>query len=87
MNKQFAADKNRWRPAMIMFAKSSAWIAAPVVAALFIGKWLDNKYDSAPWLTLICIGASFIISMAGLVRETAKEYKRIESGAKNGAKK
>ncbi len=87
MNKLFDENKNWWRPAVIMFAKSSAWIAAPVIIALFVGKWLDKKYDSAPWLTLVCIGASFILSMAGLIKETAGEYKRIERDAKNSVKK
>jgi len=67
-----------WQPAVMMFAKLSGWIAAPIVIALYLGKWLDKKYDSAPRWLLICIGAAFFISMIGLVKETIREYKKID---------
>jgi len=67
-----------WQPAVMMFAKLSGWIAAPIIIALYFGKWLDKKYDSAPRYLLICIGAAFFISMIGLVKETVSEYKKID---------
>ena len=67
-----------WQPALIMFARLSAWIAAPIIIALYLGKWLDRKFSSAPWLFLLCVGAAFLISMVGLVRNTLAEYKKIE---------
>src|SRR3989338_4206553 len=67
-----------WQPAIIMFLKLSAWIAVPVIIALYVGKWLDEKYRTDPWLFLACIGAAFLISMFGLVKSTLAEYKKIE---------
>jgi F0F1-type ATP synthase assembly protein I len=67
-----------WQPAMIMFLKLSVWIAAPIIIALYLGKWLDKKYNSEPWLFLICIGVAFAISMIGLVTNTIKEFKKID---------
>jgi hypothetical protein len=67
-----------WQPAVMMFAKLSGWIAAPIVISLYLGKWLDKKYDSAPRYLLICIGTAFFISMIGLVKESIKEYKKID---------
>jgi len=67
-----------WQPALIMFARLSAWIAAPIIIALYLGKWLDRKFSSAPWLFLLCVGAAFFISMVGLVKETVREYKKID---------
>jgi len=73
-----------WQPAVIMFAKLSGWIAAPIIIALYLGKWLDKKYDSAPRLLLVSIGLAFFISMVGLVKETVREYKTIDRLGKNG---
>lgn len=67
-----------WQPAIIMFLKLSAWIATPIIIALFLGKWLDKKYNTAPWLFLLCIGIAFFISMIGLIKNTLAEYKKIE---------
>ena len=67
-----------WQPAVMMVAKLSGWIAAPIIIALYLGKWLDKKYDSAPWLLLACIGLAFVVSMVGLIKETINEYKKID---------
>lgn len=67
-----------WQPAITMFVKLSGWIAAPVVIALYLGRWLDKKYDSAPRLLMVCIGVAFFVSMVGLVKESVREYKKID---------
>lgn len=67
-----------WQPAIIMFLKLSVWIAAPIIFALYLGKWLDKKYNSEPWLFLICIGIAFAISIIGLVINTIRELKKID---------
>jgi len=76
-------DKSRdgWQQALVVFARLSVWIAGPVVLAVFLGKWLDRKYDSDPYLFLAAVGAAFLISMAGLIKNTVEEYKRIEKEA------
>lgn len=72
-----------WQPALAVFVKLSGWIGLPIIIALFLGKWLDKKYNSAPWLLLACIGLSFILSMAGLIKETVSEYKKIDRLGEN----
>jgi len=67
-----------WQPAMIMFLKLFAWIAAPIIIALYLGKWLDKKYNSEPWLFLVCIGIAFTVSIIGLVINTARELKKLD---------
>lgn len=71
-----------WQPAIAMFLKLSVWIAVPVIIALYLGKWLDNRYETDPWLFLTCIGLAFIVSMVGLIRSTLTEYKKIERDSK-----
>ncbi|MFA5359536.1 MAG: AtpZ/AtpI family protein [Patescibacteria group bacterium] len=67
-----------WQPAIMMFLKLSVWIAVPIIVALYLGEWLDKKYNSAPWIFLVCIGLAFTISMIGLVSNTIKELKKID---------
>ena len=71
-----------WQPAMLMFTRLSIWIIGPVIVGLFVGKWLDNKYQSEPWLFLLSMGIAFIFSMIGLVKNAKDEYKKIEANDK-----
>ena len=76
-----------WQPALMMFAKLSGWIAAPIIIALYLGKWLDSRYGSAPRLLLASIGVAFVVSVIGLVKETVREYKKIDKLGKQEKKK
>lgn len=71
-------SKAWWQPALLMFARLSAWIIAPVLIGVFAGKWLDKKYGTAPWLFLASVGIAFIISMVGVVKNAMEEYKKID---------
>jgi len=46
-------DTAWWQPAVIMFAKFSGFITVPLLLGVFIGRYLDKRYDSEPWLFLI----------------------------------
>ncbi|MCK4540187.1 AtpZ/AtpI family protein [Candidatus Parcubacteria bacterium] len=67
-----------WQPALILFAKFSVWIVVPVIAGALIGKWLDNRYGTDPWLFLAAVGFAFLISMFGLIRSVTEEYGKME---------
>ena len=67
-----------WQPALMMFARLTGWIAVPVIIGAFLGKWLDKKNDSEPWLFLISVGMAFFISMIGVIRNGLVEFKKIE---------
>jgi F0F1-type ATP synthase assembly protein I len=67
-----------WKPGMELFLKLSGWIGGPVIIAVFVGKFLDRKYNTEPWLFLLSVGISFAISMIALVRIGLKEFKKIE---------
>ena len=79
-NKSFENNLKQawWQPALILFAKFSGWIVVPVIAGAFIGKWLDNRYETEPWLFLALVGFAFLISMFGLIKNVAEEYRKIE---------
>jgi F0F1-type ATP synthase assembly protein I len=56
-----------------VFTKVSVWIVGPVIASLIIGKYLDNKYNSTPWILCVALALSFTISMFMIVK-IAKKY-------------
>ena len=70
---------NYWQPYLKIVIKLSAWIAGPVLLGAWLGKWLDRKYDTEPWLFLATVGLSFLISMFGLIKNTLSEFKKIDS--------
>ncbi len=49
---------------------------------VFVGKWLDRKYGTEPWLFLLSVGVAFILSMFGIVRDALKAMKDIEKEAR-----
>lgn len=76
-----------WQPALLMFTRMSGWIIGPVVLAIFLGKWLDRRYDTEPWLFLLTVGFAFIISMTGLVKDAFKEVDKLTKEDSNNKNK
>ena len=65
-----------------MFMELSGWIAIPVIIALFVGRWLDQKQGTDPlYFVSFTIGA-FIISSIGLGITGVKYMKQIEKEEK-----
>ena len=71
-----------WSIAVRIMANLSGWIAFPIIIGVILGKWLDKKYGTEPWLFLATIGVSFIISMYGLITNAVKEFKKIDDASK-----
>ena len=71
-------DKIWWRPAIIMFVRVSVWVAIPVIIALYVGKYLDKRYDTAPWMFIGTTVVAFIISMVAIARISMKYIHKIE---------
>ena len=86
-NAHFQNQKAWWQPAVIMFARMSAWVAIPVISALFVGRWLDKKYNTEPIFFLAIVGFAFLISIFGLVKIVKEEYGKIEKEVKKDNKK
>lgn len=73
-------DKNEWlRQGTMMFAESTGWIAFPVVGALFLGQWLDEKQGTEPLYFFGLTALAFIVSTIGIGITGVKYMKRIES--------
>jgi F0F1-type ATP synthase assembly protein I len=67
-----------WNLALKVMVNISGWIAFPVIIGLFLGKWLDQKFGTEPWLFLTTIGACFLVSIYGLTVSALKEFKEVE---------
>ena len=67
-----------WGQALRVLGNLSGWIAFPVLIGVILGKWLDRKFNTEPWLFLTTIGACFLVSMYGLIINALKEFKKIE---------
>ena len=78
--------KNYWREPLISFARISGWIVAPIVIALFLGKYLDGKFSTTPWIFLGLTGLSFVISMYGILKELKLYIKSTDQNKKEDEK-
>ena len=65
-----------WQPGLALFARLSAWIAAPVILAVFVGKYLDQKMHTTPWIFLLCVACAFTFSMVMIVKIGLKEMNK-----------
>ena len=58
---------------MQVFAKVSVWIITPVIFSLIVGKYLDNKFHTTPYILMLSLALSFTVSMIAIVK-IAKKY-------------
>lgn len=73
-----APKKSWWQPAIVVFAEVTGWIAAPIIIALFLGRYLDEKFHRQPWFFLGCTALAIIISSIGIVLVAGKYLRQIE---------
>jgi len=66
-----------WKPGVEIFTQVSGWIAGPIVLALIVGKYLDGRFDTKPWIFLGLTGLAFFISIFGIMRVVGKYMKKI----------
>lgn len=70
-----------WQPSLVLFGKLSGWIGGPIIAAIFLGKYLDKKYSTEPKLFLLCVGIAFFVSTFGIVKDATTAMKKITDDA------
>lgn len=82
MDKMKDQEQKSWAVGLRLVSELTAWVAIPVVIAVYFGKWLDQKFNTGPWLFLATVGAAFVISNVGIIRQSMKSMKRIEAEVK-----
>lgn len=71
-------DKTWLRDAFLMLSRLSIWVAMPVIFASFLGKYLDEKFGTRPWIVTAFIIIAFNVSIVVLIWETNKVFKDVE---------
>ncbi|HEU0085928.1 MAG TPA: AtpZ/AtpI family protein [Candidatus Paceibacterota bacterium] len=70
-----------WKDGAMVFSEISTWIVGPIVLALILGKYLDEKYGTEPWMFLGLAVLGFVITAYGIiksVRKYADKQKKID---------
>jgi len=67
-----------WQPGITIFVQLSGWIVAPIIIGVFLGRWLDQRFNTKPWLFLATVIVAFTISMFGMVKEATGAIKQME---------
>ncbi len=80
-------DKIWWRRGLLAFAEATGYIAFPVIGALYLGQYLDNKYETGSFYFLLITGIAFIISCLGIARVGLKYLKDIDKEIKEKDRK
>jgi len=74
-----SGEKAWWEPAVEIFGRVSAWIVVPVIFSLVLGKHLDRRYGTSPWIFLSLTAVAFFISIFGIVKTVRAYIRKIES--------
>jgi len=83
-NKPNQKYKNYWlQLGLKMFVESTGWITLPVLGALFLGRWLDARYNTGVLYFFSLTIFAFIISSIGIGITGVKYMKMIEKDEKN----
>jgi F0F1-type ATP synthase assembly protein I len=62
MNEQ--EDKRRYYRLLAQYSSIVFILPSAVIGTYLVGRWLDNRYDSSPWLTSLLV---LLGSVAGFI--------------------
>jgi len=80
-------DKKWWSNALALFGQISSWIVAPILVAVFLGDWLDSRFNKDNLYLYICVGVAFVLTNVGLFINVVKFSRQMEKEAKNKTNK
>ncbi len=69
---------SKWMIGTILFMKVSVWIVGPILIALFVGKYMDAKYNTEPWIFIWAMVIAFITSMIAITKVALKYIKKVD---------
>jgi len=86
LDNQKTQTKPDWQQGLQLFFQLSGWLVGPLVVGLFLGQWLDERYQTKPWLFLATTGLAFAVTCFGIVLKTREFIKQIENDSKKEIK-
>ncbi len=60
------------------FARMSGWVVGPILAGVFLGKWLDARFHSAPYALFSTIALAFLVSCMGIMKEAFRYLRTLD---------
>ncbi len=54
-----------------------ATIVVATMLPLFIGIWLDNRLNTAPWITLVGLVLGIVLAVTSVYRTISSSYKKL----------
>lgn len=72
------AEKAWWQPAIEIFVQISGWIIFPLLLAIYLGSWLQDKYGHEPWIYIGSVAIAFVITNIGLVKIAIQATKKMQ---------
>ena len=54
-----------------------ATIVVATLLPLFIGIWLDNRLNTAPWITLVGLVLGIVLAVTSVYRTISSSYKKL----------
>ena len=78
MPKEDQQTPNTWHDSLTVFARISGWVVAPIVVSLFVGKYLDTRFDTTPMIFIATTAFAFLASCFGIYREATCYMKNFE---------
>ncbi len=66
---------------MGVFTEISGWIAGPVIMAVILGKYLDGKFGTTPWIFIGMTGIAFLVSMWNIWKAVKKYAETLKNNS------
>jgi Kef-type K+ transport system membrane component KefB len=77
-----SGEKLWWQPGIAVFGEVTGWIVVPVIAALYGGRYLDEKQGTGNAYFLGLTALAFIISCIGIALLGKRYIKMVEESKK-----
>lgn len=84
---KFMAEKGSILSALKLSLEFGYTIAIPIVIFALAGRMLDKKFDTSPWLLIVGILISIIVSSIGLVMKFNSVMRKIQQEDKEEKEK
>ncbi len=72
-----------WRAEVGPFLTLGIQLAAAIVVFFFVGRWLDEKFDTSPWLALLGAAVGIVGGMIKFIKSAQELGKMADREAKD----